>query len=188
MNIELTYTTGDVSDSFGIGKSTLNKYSRSLEEHNYEFNKDDSGKRAYTEHDTMALRHLKALLDRNTPYDKAIRSTAAKFQRIVVNSVNEAGTATDNRQKPVTTEISTHSAPTKEEFEALRSDVSQLIEMNKALYIRLEEHERAITDRDANLMRALREIQETKQIVAAAAEEAKKEPEKKSFFSRMFGR
>lgn len=79
--IEITYPANKVAETINIGRSTLNKYSRSLEEHNYIFYKDERGNRAYTEHDIVTLRHLKELLDKSVTYDDAISTVAGKYRR-----------------------------------------------------------------------------------------------------------
>lgn len=85
VRIDRTYTTQQVAESLGIGKSTLNKYSRSLEEEGYSFFKDDSDRRAYLERDLVALRELKVILSKNMDYDSAIKSISIKHSRDVSN-------------------------------------------------------------------------------------------------------
>jgi AcrR family transcriptional regulator len=85
VRIDRTFTTQQVADNLGIGKSTLNKYSRSLEEAGYSFFKDDSDRRAYLERDLIALRGLKEMLTKNVEYDSAIKAICSKHSSDVSN-------------------------------------------------------------------------------------------------------
>lgn len=85
IRIDKTFTTQQVAENLGIGRSTLNKYCRSLEEDGYSFYKDDNDYRAYTEHDVMALRELKEMLSKNVDYNSAIKTISIKYQRDVTN-------------------------------------------------------------------------------------------------------
>jgi hypothetical protein len=138
-NIELSYAAQNVAETLGIGRSTLNKYSRSLEEHGYMFAKDDRGNRAYTEHDIVALRYLISLLTKNIVYDKSIRTTADKYGRSIGESSNIASGDMNSEKSTFVTGKSVDSDTIYMEVASLRSDVNNLIEINRLLVQQLQE-------------------------------------------------
>lgn len=95
-NFEQAYSTQQVADQLNIGKSTVNKYSRSMEENGYRFTKDDSERRAYIEGDIIALRELMSLLEKGVTYDSAIKAVVARFSKDNTNSI--APLATQNKR------------------------------------------------------------------------------------------
>lgn len=138
-NFEHSYAAQNVAETLDIGRSTLNKYSRSLEEQGYIFAKDDRGNRAYTEHDIVALRYFISLLSKNIAYEKAIRTTADKYGRFIEGALNVASSDMNSDKIPVDTGKSVNSAAIFEEVAALRSDVDKLIEMNRLLVQQLQD-------------------------------------------------
>jgi biotin operon repressor len=98
IRIDKTFTTQQVAENLGVGRSTLNKYCRSLEDEGYSFYKDDSNYRAYTEHDVMALRELKEILNKNLDYDSAIKTISIKYRRNI-NGINIATLATTEESR-----------------------------------------------------------------------------------------
>jgi biotin operon repressor len=138
-NIDLSYAAQNVAETLGIGRSTLNKYSRSLEEHGYTFAKDDRGNRVYTEHDIVALRHFTSLLTKNIMYDKEIRTTADKYGRFIEGSSYVASADMNSDKNAAVTGKLVNSDTIFEEVVALRSDVDNLIEINLLLVQQLQE-------------------------------------------------
>ncbi|MFB5269933.1 hypothetical protein ACE41H_24560 [Paenibacillus enshidis] len=65
-----------------MGRSTLNKYARSMEDAGYVFTKDEHGNRAYTDHDIVAFRVLVDLLGRRADYESAINATVREYSRV----------------------------------------------------------------------------------------------------------
>lgn len=74
------YSTQQVADILDIGRSTVNKYARSLEDASYEFKKGDNDRRAFTEHDLVMFRALVDLLSRGVQYDSAIKSITERYK------------------------------------------------------------------------------------------------------------
>lgn len=157
--MENTYTTQQLAEILDIGRSTLNKYSRSMEEAEYTFIKGENDKRAYTEHDIKALRQLQAYLSRNMAYDSAIKSVSAQFRR--VGNVQIAMPATYGNQDE---------SDAIERYEALEAKVDDLIEMNRALFARLDERDNAI--------RQLTEIVTSQKAIASGADHEREQRER----------
>jgi len=78
---EFVYSTQKVAVSLNIGRSTVNKYARSLEEASYAFIKDGKEHRAFTEHDIITFRALTELLSRGVEYDRAINTIAERYKK-----------------------------------------------------------------------------------------------------------
>ena len=86
-DLKYLYSTSQLATTLNIGRSTVNKYARSLEEAGYEFLKDGNGYRTYAEHDIIAFRALAELLVRGVDYGRAIIDTVARYKP---NSRSEA--------------------------------------------------------------------------------------------------
>lgn len=74
------YSTQQIADNLDIGRSTVNKYARSLEDAGYEFKKDDKDRRAFTEHDLVMFGALVELLSRGVHYDGAIKAITERYK------------------------------------------------------------------------------------------------------------
>jgi biotin operon repressor len=74
------YSTQQIADMLDIGRSTVNKYARNLEDMGYEFKKADNEWRAFTEHDLIMFRALVELLARGVRYDSAILSIVERYK------------------------------------------------------------------------------------------------------------
>lgn len=97
MWVGLVYSTQQVADTLKIGRSTVNKYARSLEDEGYNFKKGENDRRAFTEHDLIMFRALVDLLDRGVQYDSAISTIALRYNTnqdahlpVAVNEPNTA--------------------------------------------------------------------------------------------------
>lgn len=79
-DLKYLYNTAQLATTLNIGRSTVNKYTRSLEEAGYEYLKDGYGHRSYAEHDIIALRALVELLARGVDYGSAIKDIVARYK------------------------------------------------------------------------------------------------------------
>ncbi|WP_151879737.1 hypothetical protein, partial [Mycobacterium tuberculosis] len=79
--LNFVYTTVQVATALNIGRSTVNKYARSLEEAGYVFTKDDKDHRAFTDHDILTFKALVDLLTRGAEYGSAVNSVVERYRR-----------------------------------------------------------------------------------------------------------
>ncbi|MDH6374904.1 biotin operon repressor [Paenibacillus sp. PastF-3] len=79
-DLKYLYNTAQLATTLNIGRSTVNKYTRSLEEAGYEFLKDGNNHRTYGEHDIITLRALMELLARGVDYGSAVIDTVARYK------------------------------------------------------------------------------------------------------------
>ncbi|HCY5602919.1 hypothetical protein P4H46_09745 [Paenibacillus glucanolyticus] len=74
------YSTYQIADLLKIGRSTVNKYARNLEDAGYVFTKDEKERRAFTDHDIIAFRALLEFLDRGVEYASAINAVVERYK------------------------------------------------------------------------------------------------------------
>ncbi|MGP3788614.1 MULTISPECIES: hypothetical protein [Paenibacillus] len=79
--LNFVYSTVQLATTLKIGRSTVNKYARSLESAGYVFMKDEKEHRAFTDHDIIAFKALIDLLTRGAEYDSAVEATVSSYSR-----------------------------------------------------------------------------------------------------------
>ncbi|WP_100408479.1 DUF3967 domain-containing protein [Bacillus solitudinis] len=189
-NGDKAYTTKEISDYLDIGTSTLRKWCIALEENGYEFLRTDNNRRLFFERDLIGLKYFKKLVKvENFSLENAAKTVTSKHR----------GEASETRTPSVLQENSdeqrslTRSEETLQQLLEHMKKQDEHIEkqesFNKELLKRLEERDRYIeerlNERDSKLVESLRDVQETKRMIAAAREE---QDNKKGFFSRLFGK
>lgn len=166
---EKTYWTKDISDNLSIGTSTLRKWCLLLEENGYLFLRDEHGRRAYTEHDAIALRKFKELTtEKAMSLENASIAVISAFKRAQNDDITLS--ATQQFPRP------------DERYKMLENKFEEYAEQqkafNQALLERLDEQQEYIENslkvRDERLMQTLNEVLETKRLLAAAQEQPKK--------------
>lgn len=190
---EKAYTTKEISDHLEIGTSTLRKWCLALEENGYKFSRTESNKRLFVDRDLVALKYFKKLVQgENFSLGNASKVIASKY----TSKASETRTPTVLQEND------------DEQHSLRRSDemIQQLIEhmkkqdehierqerFNQELLERLDKQqtyiEERLNERDKTLVQSLREVQETKKLIAAAREEQKIEANNKGFFAKLFGK
>lgn len=179
-----SYWSRDIANMLGIGTSTLRKYCLLLEEKGYVFLRDDNGRRAFTEHDAVALRKLRDLTDN--------RGMSLDNAAMIVKETMNRGNDDDGKTLSATSDTSGLKRPNERHNEVM-DKLNSVIEkqetleaFNKTLLDRLDKQqeyiENSLNKRDELLMKALREELETQKQIATASEE------KQGFWSRLFGK
>jgi DNA-binding transcriptional MerR regulator len=190
-NYEKAYTTKEVSTTLDIGDSTLRKWCLALEKNGYKFIRNDQNKRLYTDRDLVALRHFQVLVQQNNfPLDNAALVVSAKY----TGEPTESGTGIvlQNSEKGNRSPMrSDNEAMEKlmEHIQVQQEYIERQEQFNKELLDRLDKQQKYIderlNERDKALTSSIRELQksneEIKQLNAA-------EPERKSIFSRLWGK
>ncbi|MMZ53663.1 hypothetical protein D1872_154630 [compost metagenome] len=80
--MRIVYSTVQVANVLNIGRSTVNKYARSLEEAGYLFTKDEKEHRAFVDHDIVAFRALLDFLNRGVEYQSAVSTVVERYKRL----------------------------------------------------------------------------------------------------------
>lgn len=148
-----TYSSKDVAKRLLIEPVTVRKYSQMLEEEGYSFTKDEKGWRHYSEDDIRFLEHLCTTKSMGKSLDESVKYVASLYR----SSLSIAQPDTSLQAENVL-------------FEFIKSQH----EFNQKILERLEAQEKRQIERDENLVRALRESQEAKKQIAAAATKATK--------------
>lgn len=177
-NQEKSYWSKEIADHLGIGTSTLRKWCLLLEENGYVFLRDEHGRRAYTEHDAIALRQFKELTtEKAMSLENAsivvISAYNRKHNEVVTLSATENVTRSEQRHD--------------ERFDALESRFDTYMEQQeafqKALLEQLQKRdeyiENVLKTRDERLLQTMNEILETKRLLVAAQEQ---QQDKKKWF------
>ena len=171
------YSAKDLSQSLGIGDSSLRKWCLSLEEHGYTFYRTDQNKRLFTEKDIIVLKHYQQLVqEKNMSMNNAALIVTAKFLKEPFSNGTEV--------EQIETEMNTVPV-TRSDIEGLLNRLStmeeqqsQLIDMNRLLLSRLDEQQKYIDERlnsrDSLLLESIRETQATKQLLLEQQEQQKK--------------
>lgn len=161
-----TYWSREVAAHLQIGDSTVRKWCRVLEAQGYRFIKDEQDRRAFTDHDAIAMRFFKELTqEKGVALESAAKAVVARFGREAAQVVPPSDTGLVVRQESAT-EAAMH---------RLLEHVDRQEEFNQALLQELADQRRYIEDslnrRDELLMRTLRESLEDRKALAAAAAE-----------------
>ena len=179
---EKAYGTKDIATMVDIAVPTVRKYAQSLEKGGYQFIKNASGARVFVEKDAMALRYLKQVREETKiSVEQAVNVVLARFDGKPIRSVSP----------PDTTELVQY----KKQYDDRVDELEKKLELQNEMIQKLTEEmikrenemERREKDRDEKLMRQIREIQETKQLMietTAAAEEERN----LNFWERLFGK
>lgn len=141
-----TYSSKDVAKRLSIEPVTVRKYSQMLEEQGYSFKKDEKRWRHYSDNDIKFLEYLCNMKAMGKSLEESVKHVASLYQSSL--SISQA-------------DISLQSEDILLEF--IRSQH----EFNKKILERLEAQEKRQTERDENLIKALRESQEVKKQIAA---------------------
>lgn len=160
-----------------IGDSTVRKWCRVLEAQGYRFIRDDQDRRAFTDHDAIAMRFFKELTqDKGVALESAAKAVVSRFSREAAQVVAPSVTAVSERYEGAMTRLLDH--------------VERQEEFNKALLQELADQRRYIEDsltrRDELLMQRLRESLEERKALAAAEQAAAAEAAKRKWWK--FGR
>jgi DNA-binding transcriptional MerR regulator len=151
--MEQTYFGSEVASTLKIGSSTLRKYSLALEEQGYVFDRGMNNSRIFYQKDVaMIQRIMNAMNKKNITLEQAIK--------LAISSVPEDIVATAVMDKQTESSIGV----------AMLERLERLEKINLELVKRLEEQQRMLqerdTKRDEQLITVLREVQESKQLIA----------------------
>ncbi|MFE6709083.1 DUF3967 domain-containing protein [Bacillus thuringiensis] len=170
-----TYWGSEVAKNLGIGSSTLRKYCLSLEEAGYPFERGNNNSRIFYHKDVATIERLVAAMNKkNVTLEQAIN--------LAITNVEENVIAT----------VATDSVADIEHIKALSERIERLEQLNLELIQRLDQQSKLLQEtdiqrvireeqRDIELMQILKEIKESKQLIAASEQ-------KKSFWKSLFGK
>ncbi|MDG1570376.1 DUF3967 domain-containing protein [Bacillus cereus] len=170
-----TYWGSEVAKNLGIGSSTLRKYCLALEEAGYPFERGNNNSRIFYHKDVATIERLvTAMNKKNVTLEQAIN--------LAMTSTEENEIAT----------VATDNVADTEHIKTLTERIERLEQLNLELIQRLDQQSKLLQEtdaqriireeqRDVQLMQVLREIQDSKRLIAASEQ-------KKSLWSRLFGK
>ncbi|MGH0545901.1 DUF3967 domain-containing protein [Bacillus cereus] len=207
---ENAYWGKDIAKRLEIGRSTLTKWCLALENQGYFFVRGENNSRAFTEQDIFVLQHMKDLVQtKGLTLDTAVNVLLSRFDfnrrtggvreenslSKVENSYEieygEQLKEQENKEKEMAF-LSQHIEKITSEFLVMKQELQDIKIQNQNLKEIIQnqekkqlqlEHDRSIKEnnRDEQLMLLIRDMQETKKMVAVSGQ-------KKSFWDRLFGR
>lgn len=130
-----TWWSRELAEHLDIGASTLRKWSLELEKAGYVFLRDEHGRRAYVEHDALALRQFKKYLDGGMSYDSASKAVLADYLR----NDSAAITLSARSEFPQEQRDDERYEALEAKIDAQAEQIEQLIEMNRQLVQRLDD-------------------------------------------------
>lgn len=182
---EIVYTANDVYNRLGVSGSTLRKYSDVLEREGYDVKKNSRGRREYTEFDVLLIEQLVEL-------SKQDGMTLEKAAKIITKQFGIANKKKESEEvDPIPFQIQYQF---QQQYSAMIEEInkvqqSNLLEMEKRLGDRIDQRnklieedmkdrrereeriEKRLEQRDENLMKMVREIQDAKRTIVSAQEE-----------------
>ncbi|AMR06556.1 DUF3967 domain-containing protein [Bacillus thuringiensis] len=170
-----TYWGSEVAKNLGIGSSTLRKYCLALEEAGYPFERGNNNSRIFYHKDVATIERLvTAMNKKNVTLEQAINLAMVSVEENEIATVVTDGVADTEHIKVLTERIGRLEQLNLELIQRLDQQSKSLQEMDDKRIIREEQ-------RDIQLMQVLREIQDSKRLIAASEQ-------KKSLWSRLFGK
>ncbi|MEN3156741.1 DUF3967 domain-containing protein [Priestia aryabhattai] len=181
---EKAFWTKEVAETLQIGASTLRKWCLALENEGYEFVKGAKKSRAFLEKDIVLLRRMKSLIHgTGITVETAIKIALSDDK----NNEIEGIVLQDSER----TEGRTHSVLSENTLQLQEQMGLEFIENQKKILERLErlEHleqlektneerlrriEEKLASRDDQLLQVVREIQDSKKLIASSVEDNKK--------------
>ncbi|MGG4042371.1 DUF3967 domain-containing protein [Bacillus smithii] len=178
---EPAYWSKEVAEALKISDSTLRKWAMTLEKFGYEFIRGANNSRAFVERDIIALRRMKELIQNR---GVTVRNAA---QAVISSLEPTTGTGGVQGTNEVVVHDSQEPAISAELLKEVLERQERLEELNRQLIEKLEKQQRYINERlekrDANLMEAMRQVQETQRLIAASKKE--QEEQKKGFIAHV---
>ncbi|PGK04578.1 hypothetical protein COC97_14680 [Bacillus anthracis] len=170
-----TYWGSEVAKNLGIGSSTLRKYCLALEEAGYPFERGSNNSRIFYHKDVATIERLITSVNKkNITLEQAINLAMASVEEKKVATVDMGSVADAEHIKALTERIERLEQLNLELIKRLDQQ-SKLFQETDAQRIKREEQ------RDIQLMQVLREIQDSKRLIAASEQ-------KKSLWNRLFGK
>lgn len=155
--------TKEIADMTGLAQSTVRKYAQELEKAGYTFKKDETG-RYYTKEDLVIFTQLKEVRDKaGIKVEHAADVVVTQYKR-TTQSMSPAEPTTEMESQAIQLQH------TMQYIQKLEEALQQQQDMISKLEGRLERQEKRQDLRDESLTQVLREVAETKKMLAASKE------------------
>jgi len=183
---EVVYLGGEVAKSLGIARSSLTKYCIALENKDYKFIRGSNNSRAFRSKDILLLQRMKDLVqDKSMTMETAVNvvlSMLPEEERIgVILDENKVMTPeTTSKEQEENTQISLlmdkleYIDEISDRLNSMEKELKDIKTQNKILQDQNDELKTTVetssSKRDENLLSLIREVQDTKKMIAASQE------------------
>lgn len=151
--MEKAYWNHEVAQRLNMGKSTLRRWCLELEKQGYVFSKGEQDSRAFLEQDVLILEKTKQLQSQGKKIEDTIKQVLSEHERIPLTP----------QSAPRSLDIDLKMEREQLKKELLEEMKQELLNSEQRIFQRLEE-------RDQVLVQHIREIQETKKLMASVQE------------------
>lgn len=183
---EIVYLGGEVAKSLGIARSSLTKYCIALENKDYKFIRGSNNSRAFRSKDLLLLQRMKDLVqDKGMTMETAVNvvlSMLPEEERIgaILDENKEISTEIGSKEQEENTQISLlmdkleYIDEISNRLNSMEKELKDIKTQNKILqdqnYELKTTVETSSNKRDENLLSLIREVQDTKKMIAASQE------------------
>lgn len=161
-------TTKDIAEMIGLKEVTVRKYALALEAAGYLIERDEQSNRVYSDMDAMVFNQMKVLRDRSgLSVEKCAEAVAVKHKQASVSVspvvVEQKIERYDTRYEEQINEFKSIMVNMAKENERIREELAELSKAHESQLLRSIEQ-------NAKMTEILREVLETKQMIAADRE------------------
>ncbi|MFE7084115.1 DUF3967 domain-containing protein [Priestia megaterium] len=183
---EIVYLGGEVAKSLGIARSSLTKYCIALENKDYKFIRGSNNSRAFRGKDLLLLQRMKDLVqDKSMTMETAVnvvlsmlpeeeRTGAVLDENKVILQENEFKEQEENNHLSVLMDKLEYIEEISDRLNSMEKELKDIKTQNKILQDQNEELktniETSSNKRDENLLFLIREVQDTKKMIAVSQE------------------
>ncbi|MCL9638458.1 DUF3967 domain-containing protein [Priestia aryabhattai] len=183
---EVVYLGGEVAKSLGIARSSLTKYCIALENKDYKFIRGSNNSRAFRNQDILLLQKMKDLVqDKSMTMETAVnvvlsilpeeeRTGAILKENKLISQEYEPKEQEENNQLSVVMDKLKYIEEISDRLNSMEKELKDIKTQNKILQDQNEELktnvEASSNKRDENLLFLIREVQDTKKMIAASQE------------------
>lgn len=183
---EVVYLGGEVAKSLGIARSSLTKYCIALENKDYKFIRGSNNSRAFRNQDILLLQKMKDLVqDKSMTMETAVnvvlsilpeeeRTGAILKENKLISQEYEPKEQEENNKLSVVMDKLKYIEEISDRLNSMEKELKDIKTQNKILQDQNEELktnvEASSNKRDENLLFLIREVQDTKKMIAASQE------------------
>lgn len=183
---EVVYLGGEVAKSLGIARSSLTKYCIALENKDYKFIRGSNNSRAFRNQDILLLQKMKDLVqDKSMTMETAVnvvlsilpeeeRTGAILKENKLISQEYKSKEQEENNQLSVVINKLKYIEEISDRLNSMEKELKDIKTQNKILQDQNEELKTNVeansNKRDENLLFLIREVQDTKKMIAASQE------------------
>jgi len=183
---EIVYLGGEVAKSLGIARSSLTKYCIALENKDYKFIRGSNNSRAFRSKDVLLLQRMKDLVqDKGMTMETAVNVVLSMLPEeertgAILHENKVMSPETTPKEQEENTEISLlmdkleYINEISDRLNSMEKELKDIKTQNKLLQDQNDELKTTIetgsSKRDETLLSLIREVQDTKKMIAASQE------------------